>query len=223
MNSYEYILDKYKINPGRSYFIELPNMGRNDLAALFCELEFTKGVEIGVDLGEYSEILCQANPKLHLTGIDPYSSDSYDPGLSAVDEQQSYLDGIYEKAVKRLTPYNCTIARKTSMEGLKDFSDNSLDFVYIDGHHDFVYIDGHHDFVHVTNDIHFWIQKLKIGGILSGHDYAKFPTGKQNHVKSVVDSYLTSYRMLPYFIVGSFEQKEGLIRDKYRSWFWVKK
>lgn len=214
MNSYEYILDKYQITPGRQYSIELPNMGRNELAALFFELGFTKGVEIGVDRGEYSEILCNANPNLTLTGIDPYRADSYDPSLSRVSDSQNYLNEIYESTQKRLEHLPVTLIRKTSMEAVNEFEDNSLDFVYIDGHH---------DFVHVTNDIHHWLPKIKSGGILSGHDYAKFPTGKENHVKSVVDAYFTSYRMIPYFIVGLFEMKPGFIRDKYRSWFYIKK
>ena len=214
MNSYDYILQKYQITPSRQYSIEIPNMGRNELAKLFAELGFSTGVEIGVDQGEYTEMLCLSNPNLTLTGIDPYRADSYDPGLASISDSQQYLDEIYAKAQERVKNLPVTLLRKTSMEAVTEFEDNSLDFVYIDGHH---------DFVHVTNDIHHWLPKIKVGGILSGHDYAKFPTGKQNHVKSVVDAYFTSYRMIPYFIVGLFEMKPGLIRDRYRSWFYIKK
>jgi hypothetical protein len=175
METYEYVLTKYNISPGSQYFIEIPNMGRNELASLFNELQFTKGVEIGVDRGEYSQILCEANKNLHLTSIDSYSTDTYDPGISAVSDAQKYLDSIYEEATNRLKPYTCTILRKQSMDALADFADESLDFVYIDGNH---------DFVHVTNDIHYWLKKIRVGGILAGHDYARFPFRKHNHVKN---------------------------------------
>lgn len=214
MNTYEYILKKYNINPGRQYFIEIPNMGRDNLAELFTELKFTKGAEIGVDTGAYSEVLLKANPKLHLYSIDPWSSSAYERGLSGVNEKQKYFDGIYKESKKRLASYNCTIVRKDSMSALKNFKDNSLDFVYIDANH---------DFVNITNDLHYWLKKIRPGGIMSGHDYANYPTGKFNHVKKVVDAYMQGYRMFPYFIVGAFTYDKGLIRDKYRSWFWVKR
>ena len=214
INTYDYIIEKYHLSPGIQYFVEIPNMGRNDLAKLFWGLEFTKGVEIGVDRGEYSEILCAANPKLHLTSIDAYTEDSYDPGIAAVPEAQKYLDGIYEEAKKRLAPYNCTLIKKRSMDAVSEFPDGSVDFVYIDGAH---------DFMNVTNDIHFWLKKVRVGGILAGHDYARFPSRKNNHVKKVVDSYFSSYHMFPYFIVGAFTYDEGFVRDRFRSWFWVKK
>ena len=53
MNTYQYILKKYNINPGRQYIIEIPNMGRADLAALFAELKFKKGVEVDDHRGSF--------------------------------------------------------------------------------------------------------------------------------------------------------------------------
>lgn len=213
MNTYEYILHKYNIHRGREFFFEIPNMGRDNLAELFAELGFTTGVEIGVDRGAFSEVLCTKNPKLHLYSVDPYSPLAYEPNKSGVNENQEFFDNIYNEASKRLAKYNCTIIRKTSMDALADFPDNSLDFVYIDGNH---------DFVNFTNDLHHWLKKIKPGGIMSGHDYCLYPFRKYNHVKSVVDAYFRCYKMFPYFIVGSFTCDEGMIRDRYRSWFWVK-
>ncbi len=214
MNTYEHILSKYDLHPHREAFIEIPNMGRDNLAELFYELGFTSGAEIGVERGKYSEVLCKANPKLHLNSIDPWSPSAYEPGISGVNEEQPYFDGVYEEAKVRLAPYNCTIIRKGSIEALNDFKDSSLDFVYIDGNH---------DFVNFTNDLHFWLKKIRVGGIMSGHDYCHYPFSKFNHVRRVVDAYFKSYAMFPYFIVGKHTYDEGLIRDRYRSWFWVKK
>ncbi|MDO8503811.1 MAG: class I SAM-dependent methyltransferase [bacterium] len=212
-NTYEYILKKYNIKVGKEFFVEIPNMGRDHLAKLFAELNFNVGAEIGVDKGGYSEVLCKANPGLHLYSIDPWSTSAYEPGMSGVDEKQEFFDNLYDVTVKRLAPYNCTIVRKDSMSALKDFADNSLDFVYIDANH---------DFVNFTNDLHYWLKKVKVGGIMSGHDYCYFSYKKFNHVKRVVEVYTRCYRMRPYFVVGSFTCDKGLTRDKYRSWFWVK-
>jgi hypothetical protein len=211
-DTYKYILKKYKLRPGRKYFIEIPNMGRNNLAELFAELGFTKGVELGVERGRYSEILCKANPKLHLYSIDPWSNKGYEPTIHGTPLRQEYYDLIYKKAKKRLAPYNCTIVRKPSKDALNDFKDNSLDFIYIDANH---------DFPHFTFDLHNWQKKIRMGGIVSGHDYAYFNYKKFNHVKKILEAYTICYRIFPYFVVGS--NYESGIRDKFRSWFWVKK
>lgn len=210
----KYILNKYKINLGRQYIVDIPNIGRDQLAGLFAELSLTKGVEIGVDNGGYSETLLKANPKLFLTSVDPWANDAYEPGISGIDYRQSYFNQCYRTAKKRLAPYNCQIVRKASMEAVKNFKDNSLDFVYIDGNH---------DFANVVNDIHQWQKKVRSGGIVAGHDYAFFSGGKRNHVKYVVPNYTRAYGIIPLFIVGAEAVgQRGIIRDKFRSWFWVK-
>ena|SRR3990167_578781 len=213
MNTYDYIIKKYKIEVGKQYIVDIPSMGRNNLAELFAELGFTKGLELGVDRGEYSEILCKINPHLHLYSVDPWTSAVYEPGKSGVNADQPYFDNRYKETAKRLTPYNSTIIRKTSSDALNDFRDESLDFVYIDANH---------DFPNFIFDIHNWMKKIKVGGIMSGHDYTIFSYRKFNHVKRALDAYARSYRMIPLFIVGRFEQRKGEIRDKYRSFFWVK-
>lgn len=213
VDTLEYIIKKYNLNVGREYIIEIPNMGRDDLAKLFVELNFNEGTEIGVERGIYSEVLCQANPNLHLSCVDPWQARAYEPGTHGVEMDQESFDNRYKETVERLAPYNCTIIRKGSMEALNDFADDFLDFVYIDANH---------DFVNFTNDLHYWKKKVRKGGIVAGHDYAKFPFNKFNHVRKALRAYAISYAMFPLFIVGSMEYKEGWTRDLYRSWFWVR-
>lgn len=214
INTFDYIVKKYNLKVGRlDHIVEIPNMGRVQLAELFTELNFKKGVELGVDAGKYSEILCRANPDLHLYSIDPWKNSAYEPEVpEKTNYNKVYLNRRYQEAKKRLAPYNGTIIRKTSLNALKDFKDGSLDFVYIDGNH---------NFVNVANDIHWWNKKVKVGGIISGHDFAYFPSSRRNHVKHVVLSYTKAYGIKPVFVVGA-SQEEG-IRDKLRSWFWVKR
>ena len=219
MNTYDYIVKKYNITLGKEYFIDLPEMkGSTDLAKLFAELGFTKGAEIGTDQGEYAEILCKNIPNLHLICVDPWKAEAYEPGEQPEgSEPQSYFDERLDDARERLLPYDCEIRRTTSIEAAEgnfDYppvEDNSLDFVYIDANH---------DFLNVTVDIHYWLKKVRPGGIISGHDYCYVPSARFNHVKRVVQAYAMSYHLLPVF--AAQYMKKGLKRDHFRSWFIVK-
>ena len=220
MNTYKYIIDKYQINVGKQYIVEIPDIGRDDLAVLFKELGFNHGAEIGVENGYYSKVLCEANPHLDLTCVDPWLASAYDPvaATHAVDTKQEKYDERYETAKELLEPYQAFLERKTSMDALELFDDGELDFVYIDANH---------DFPNFINDIHEWSKKVREGGIISGHDYANFSYKKHNHVKRALDAYARCYRMQPLFIIGAESYgkagKPSTTRDKYRSWMWVKK
>ncbi len=215
MNILEYITKKYNIEIGKQYIIDIPNMGRDNMASLFGELGLHEGAEIGVERGLYSEVLLKANPQLHLNCVDPWSAGAYEAkaAIHAVDTEQSKYDERYQECVNRLVSYNATIIRKPSLDALDQFPDESLDFVYIDANH---------DFPNFINDLHQWKKKVKIGGIVAGHDYAIYSYKKHNHVKRALDAYARCYRMIPFFIIGALEYKEGTTRDKYRSWMWVK-
>lgn len=213
-NTYEYIVDKFKIKVDNQYLIDIPEMvGAVDLAKLFAELKFTQGAEIGTDQGEYAEYLCKTIPNLELICIDPWRAEAYEPGYQPESfEKQEFFDNRYEEARERLKPFpNCHLIKETSMEVAKTVGNNSLDFVYIDGNH---------DFLNVTQDMHYWLKKVKPGGILAGHDYVRYPSRKFNHVQKVVNGYTTAYHLLPVFLVTPTDK--GMRRDRFRSWFLVK-
>ena len=210
MNTLDYILKKYDITVANQYLINLPIIGGEGLAELFAELKFKVGVEIGTDQGEYAEVLLKTIPDLILTCIDPWKAEAYEKGQQPESkEDQEFFDKRYQETVDRIPKAN--IWRKTSMEAVKDFPDNRVDFVYIDGNH---------DFLNVAQDIHYWFKKVRPGGILAGHDYVRYPSRKFNHVQKVVNAYTTAYHLLPVFLVTT--TNKGLKRDRYRSWFLVK-
>src|SRR3989338_11169389 len=74
MDTLDFILNKFKINfhDKPRIPIEIPNIGRDNLADLFKELGFKIGAEIGVYYGWYSEKLCRANPEMKFYAIDPW-------------------------------------------------------------------------------------------------------------------------------------------------------
>ena len=213
MNTLQFIIKKFNLvaNEKVKMPIEIPNFGRNQLAELFKELNFNHGVEIGVRDGEYSDILCKANPNLYLIGIDPYTAynDYSDIRLKIT------FNNYYETAKKRLEPFKdrYALVTKFSQEAVLSFPDQSLDFVYIDGNHEFYY---------VAADIHFWSKKIKKGGIIAGHDYFKHDITQNNcHVYQVVNGYTDSHFIRPWFVLGSKAYIKGEVRDKPRSWMWI--
>lgn len=219
MNTLEYILKKYNLR--RRNYIEIPNTGRNDLALLLHELDFKIGVEIGVQRGFYSKVLCDANPQMKIYGVDPWesaeNSKKNQPGKQTQNStSQNTCDRIYKDAVKRLRPYSkYHILKEYSVDAAKRFEDESLDFVYIDGNHEDAF---------VLEDITIWSKKVRKGGIVAGHDYYDtIDTAKgQLHVKKVVNEYVVNNKITPLIVWGLRIAPPGTYRDKWRSWMWVK-
>lgn len=129
--------------------------GRIELAKYLAKQGFTKGAEVGVFTGYYSEVLFNEIPNLHLYCVDIWGEGKY---KRAEDE-----------CLERLRPYNTTIIKKPSVEAAKDVPDGSLDFVYIDAAH---------DYDNVKIDLNAWAPKVKVGGIIAGDDFYDFPSGK---------------------------------------------
>ena len=189
---------------------EIPDCSRNDLVELFQQLGFKTGVEIGVFEGEFTEVLAKGGFKIY--GIDPWLV--YEDYGTA--KYQPKADSRYEITKKRLSPYpDVTLIKDFSMEAVKKFENESLDFVYIDGNHQFRY---------VADDIYEWWKKVKKGGIICGHDYAYF---KKNspcggcQAREVVDAYAKSFH-LNFWVLGTRKRNPGEVRDDYRSWMFIK-
>jgi predicted O-methyltransferase YrrM len=162
------------------------------MAAVFYDLGYTTGAEIGVKYGTHAQSLCKNNPDLHLYCIDPWAP--YDRVSSNKQEH------TYREAVQNLRDYPVTIIRKPSLEAIHDFEDGSLDFVYIDGAH---------DFDNVMMDIICWNRKVRIGGVVAVHDYmAGFGAG----VMWAVNSFTHCHNIGVWFVT----------REREPTALWVK-
>jgi len=194
--------------------VEIPNVGREDLAKLFGAIGFTVGVEVGVKQGEYSAVLCQHNPVLRLTCVDAWQAyHGYDEHA-----EQAALDRFLVEAQDRLRPFDCDFLRGFSVDAAATFDDGSLDFVYLDANH---------EFFHVAQDLTVWAPKVRVGGILAGHDFCKrmdqYGTNRYRvHVAEVVTAYTQAFHVAPWFLLGRKAIVDGETRDRPRSWFWVK-
>lgn len=204
------IADGLKLPPDKHGRIIIPDCSRDDLPAFFKGKRYRVGLEIGVYYGEFTEKFCKVGLKMY--GVDPYC---HYRRYRRHPLENTY-DIIRESAEKRLAPYDFTLIQKLSEEALDDFPDGSLDFVYIDGNHRLPY---------VVQDVYEWHRKVKVGGVLCGHDYglmARQPYSYQAcHVKFAVDICARLFGQ-QLCLLGEKHPKEGEQRDKWRSWLWIK-
>lgn len=200
------IIDGLQKNISKTLPIDILNVGREDLPQFFKDMGFKIGAEIGVENGLFSESICKAGLKLY--AVDPWVC------YNDLRKTQAEMDSWYKETKKRLAPYDCTIIRKTSLDAAKDFADESLDFVYIDGAH---------DFKNVTDDITAWSNKIRKGGVISGHDYIIIKRVRDIiQVKQAVDAYALAYKINPWYVLGRKDKIIGEVRDTQRSWMWIK-
>ena len=77
------------------------------------------------------------------------------------EQQFENLFDIFYKNIEPVKNY-INIVKSISWDGASNYEDNSLDFVFIDAGH---------DYESVKKDINSWYPKVKIGGVIAGHDY----------------------------------------------------
>ena len=180
---------------------DIPDCSRKDLPMFFVDMWYKVWAEIGTAKWVFAELICKAWLKLY--AIDPWLSytDYYpwEAGQKSLDEQ-----------------YDCTIIKKTSMDALNDFEDDSLDFVYIDGNHEFPY---------VAEDLFHWSKKVRKWGCISWHDYfyAELRPTDNIHTKYIVDSFTKCFHINPWYVIWRKEKIEWESRDFSRSFLWIKK
>lgn len=117
-------------------------------------------VEVGAWKGRSTSFLAVeiANSKKN---VSLYVVDTWRGSLEHKDFD---LDNLYYTFIENMKPveeYYFPL-HITSEQASKKFKDNSLKFVFLDGSH---------EYEDVKKDIQNWLPKVKVGGILAGHDY----------------------------------------------------
>jgi len=84
------------------------------------------------------------------------------------------VNQMFDEFKQNMSPVNgfYTAKRMTSVDAAATYPDNSLDFVFIDADH---------NYEPVLQDITAWLPKVKVGGILGGHDYRHGPVSAAVH------------------------------------------
>ncbi len=131
-----------------------------DIPEIIADMKNPVGAEIGTAEGVTTEHLLSNVPGLKLTGVDPYPDYiDWDGNKPAADKNKAaYL----EKTAKYKDRWKHIY--KTSDDAVNDFADGSLDFIFIDGLH---------TYDKVKKDCANYWPKVKKGGIMIGHDFAR--------------------------------------------------
>ena len=123
----------------------------------------SKFVEVGSWKGKSAAYLAveiiNSNKNIMLDCIDTWEGSS-----EHVDYEDVKLNTLYELFIKNTSSLSSVInpIRMDSIDASKKYENNSLDFVFIDASHEYDY---------VKKDIEAWFPKVKVGGIIAGHDY----------------------------------------------------
>lgn len=131
----------------------------------------TTVVEIGVLNGDLSYMLLdQLMPeKLFLIDSWEEGEEKYEGALSflstAYSTEQHYKN-ILDRFDKEIFDNQVIVDKNFSYDAVKNYPDNYFDLIYIDADH---------RYEAVKRDLNDWLSKLKKEGIISGHDYIKFP------------------------------------------------
>jgi predicted O-methyltransferase YrrM len=152
----------------------------------------TRGAEIGVFKGLFANRLLRNLPDIKVYYcVDPWlHSAEYKKTLrNTSGELKTPPNNSYRVFLRNTAKWQHKriVLRMTSMEALEKVADNSLDWVFIDANH---------SYEHAKPDILGWSKKVKVGGLISGHDFfdvasglRKVPFGVDRAVKELIPKF----------------------------------
>lgn len=123
-------------------------------------------VELGVDYG-FSLIEWARYSEGVTIGVDAFQGDA----------QAGYRD-IRDKAKENIaeSAFKIRLIEKRFDDALKDFEDEDIDILHIDGAH---------DYASVKHDFETWFPKVKHGGVILMHDTQSFPSDVGRFFRSI--------------------------------------
>lgn len=134
-------------------------------------------VEIGVWKGQSSAFLAveilNSGKTIRLDCIDNFTGSPIEPGqMYDADNRAGRLLEVFRRNMQPVEGHYTAI-QGDSAESASLYEDESLDFVFIDASHDY---ESFH------KDLLAWFPKVKIGGMIAGHDFADAYPGIQRAV-----------------------------------------
>jgi hypothetical protein len=177
---------------------------RNELPSL---LNDGIGVEIGVERGEFSEIILKNSNLKILYSVDSWKEMSDEEYQDINNHNQKKHNQNKAETEQRLSQFGgrSKILCMTSEEASKQFEDNSIDFIYIDANHSY---EG------CKKDIELWFPKVAEGCVISGHDYIADGIYSEGifGVQRAVDEFILKYNL-----------KLSSTDEPWSSWYCIKK
>jgi hypothetical protein len=176
-----------------NHIYQLPEFGENwfDYQELYNSMveKFPSGskfIEVGSWKGKSAAYIAveiiNSKKDIKIDCIDLWADciDSW-KGISE-DQKDEHVKSnyLYELFIKNISSLSNIInpIRMDSISASKIYKDNTIDFIFIDANH---------DYDNVKKDIEAWFPKVKIGGVIAGHDYTKYWPGV---VKAVNDFFV---------------------------------
>ena len=163
-------------------------------------------VEVGVNRGHFAQLMLNQWGGSRYIMVDPWMPAPVDEYVDIANVVTiAAHDAVMQEAIKNVGPFGDrpVVIRNTSVGAAALLVNNTVDVVYIDGLH---------HYAGVMDDIEAWWPKLKVGGIMAGHDY-----------------YLTSEAKTIFTVkpaVDEFARNMGLVvfqtHDAYPTWFVLK-
>jgi hypothetical protein len=190
---------------------ELHKISQRSLVSEFIKtLDAPTICEVGVRTGDNFDFLLMPNVKTAI-GVDIWR-ETGSTGQNDNLYDQNVLDEQYSQVFHKYWG-------DSRVRLIREFSKNAAQF-FEDETFDFIYIDADHTYDAVTEDLEAWYPKLKVGGVLGGHDYiSKEDTLKLGHSVpfGVIDA-VTDFRERHGFAEGNFH----LTYEAYASYYMVK-
>lgn len=149
------------------------------------------GAEIGVFKGDFSKlILLHAKPKkIHFIDVWWTLYGDYFPDWGKYTNYGKLkTKDAYNQFLKKIKPYrkqsDIEIHVGNDLEILNNFPNNYFDWVYIDSSH---------EFEHTYQELIILKDKVKVDGIIMGHDYITDPAHIHYGVKMAIDKFIMEY------------------------------
>jgi len=136
---------------------------RREIIEIVDRLNYTVGVEVGVQKGLFAKDVLSIwkNCKVYNL-VDIWKQQTnYEDKANVNDQIQ---EENYQTTRENVAEFKDVpqFFRNDSLTAAKHFANESVDFVYLDARH---------DYCGVKEDLEAWYPKLKVGGMIAGHDF----------------------------------------------------
>jgi predicted O-methyltransferase YrrM len=162
MKTIEELLNEKRMGPDSRDMRKNYVRGLYDLIKDFLNKD-TEMAEIGCYRGVSTELFAKHCKKIY--AIDPWDlvcDGKYVNVTRAKRKLPKQIDAM-NNFLNMASDYDNIVPIKGfSYEVTDQFADESLDFVYVDGHH---------SYRACLEDVKMWLPKVKVGGTIAGHDY----------------------------------------------------
>ncbi|GBF93712.1 hypothetical protein Rsub_06815 [Raphidocelis subcapitata] len=153
---------------GRTLSLTPPDQ-REDIADILESMGAKTGAELGVQRGIFAEQVLarwRGCTQYHLVDVWAHQQINYQVGSNVDDKTHNeYL----EETKARMAKFPAAVFhRMYTSDAAKLIPDGSLDFVYVDARH---------DYCGSRQDLELYWPKLRPGGLLAGHDFARAADG----------------------------------------------